>query len=103
MKKVIYSIVSILLVSATGAFLFVLSDGNSERFLGSIRAMGNEVPAITSLLLSNIEYWWAILLFVSLVSLAPIFLGRHKLSMSLSSIGFIAIVFSAYAHAFYSA
>jgi hypothetical protein len=38
-----------------------------------------------------------------LVSLAPIFLGRHKLSMSLSSIGFIAIVFSAYSNVFYSA
>jgi hypothetical protein len=102
MKKVLYIAITILMLGATGFLLFALSQGRPAMFTGVIGATGNEVPYLTSLLMSNIQYWWVILITIVVVGIIPLFFSRLKTSLLLSFSGMCLVVFSAYANVFYT-
>ncbi len=89
MKKIILTLIATTLVCVNGYILYALSHGAAIQFQKTFDSFGVTPPKLTSILFSNIEYWWLLLTFIGLLSFVPTIFGKLKTSIAIST-AFIA-------------
>ena len=75
--KILFFVVTII-VLLSGGWLYTLSVGGADQYQQTFNGYGATPPQITTFLFSILNYWWAILLAVALISYLPLFALKSK-------------------------
>lgn len=100
--KILFTIVTAN-VLLCGAWLYKLSNGTAVEFQKLFDGFGVTPLEITTWLFASIDYWWAIMLLIILISYLPLYVLKGKwqyLSIVTASFSLISLVGIVYANIF---
>lgn len=102
MRRIILSIITVLILIGCGAWLYILDQGASQQYMDTWTAFDVQPYKLTLLLFEYIEYWLFLVWMITLICIAPLFSsGRVQyLSVVLSSMFLIVLVGAVYIYVF---